>query len=173
MKKGEKALLAGSVLASGAGYAFYKWISKGKTEKSEEENIVDSYRYRRLECYYDIMTKWMELKLNHVSIAEYLKKQGIYRIVIYGHGKIGILLYQDLVREGIKVEYFLDGEIQPDYRTIDNTLVTILKRLPTHIETDAMIVTPSHDFKDIKKGSEKEGYTSPILSLSQLLYQVE
>lgn len=172
MKKGLKTLVSGSILAGSASYGFYKWISKRKDDKTKEENIVDSYRYRRLECYYDIMTKWMELKLHHISIAEYLKRQGIHKIVIYGHGKIGILLYQDLVRDGIKVEYFLDGEIQPDYQSIDNTLVTILKRLPTHIETDAMIVTPSHDFKKIEKGSKKEGYGKPILSLSHLLYQV-
>lgn len=173
MKKGLKTLVLGSILAGGAGYGFYKWISKRKDDKTKEENIVDSYRYRRLECYYDIMTKWMELKLHHISIAEYLKRQGIHNIAIYGHGKIGILLYQDLVRDGIKVKYFLDGEIQPDYHSIDNVLVTIPDRLPLHIETDAMIITPSYDFKVIEKERKKEGYDKPILSLSQLLYQVE
>lgn len=171
MKKEIRKLLTGGTLVCGASYGLYKWISNAKSD--DEEDIADSYRYRRLECYYDIMTKWMELKLHHISIAEYLKKQGIQKIVIYGHGKIGILLYQELVQDGIKVEYFLDGVIQPDYCSIDNTLVTILKRLPAHIETDAMIVTPSHDFKEIKKGSRKEGYAKPILSLSHLLYQVE
>lgn len=172
MKKGIKALLMGGILAGGAGYGLYKWFSKEKNEKKEEEEIVDSIRYRRLECYYDMLSKWMELRLNHSSIAAYLKKQGIRKVAIYGHGKIGILLYQDLIEDGMKAEYFVDGQLQPDYRSIDDTLVTIPERLSSAPETDAMIVTPSYDFDEIEKYCKKNGYKGTILSFSHLLYQV-
>lgn len=172
MKKGIKALLIGGTLAGGIGYGVYKWLTKEKNKKQENEDVIDTYRYRRLECYYDMLSKWMELRLNHNSIAAYLKEQGIHKVAIYGHGKIGILLYQDLAEDGMKVEYFVDGQLQPDYYSIGNTLVTIPERLSLAPEVDAMIVTPSYDFDVIEKKCKKNGYEGAIFSLSHLLYQV-
>lgn len=175
MKKESKVFLIGVTLASGVGYGLRRWFSKAKENEGEAENnnaTEDSYRYRRLECYYDMLTKWMEIRLSDRSIAEYLKEQGIHKVAIYGHGKIGLLLYQDLVKDGIKVECFVDGQLQPDYQSIDNTLVTVVDRVPYAPQTDAMIITPSYDFEDIEKAIKKKGYKGIMLSLSQLLYQV-
>lgn len=168
MKKGIKVFLVGSALISSIVCIFRKF--KLKIDKDEE--LVDSPRYYRLECYYDIMTRWMELKMNHESIADHLKGQGIHKIGIYGHGKVGILLYQDLAETGIKVQYFLDEQAESDFESIDGILVTSPTRLPTMIDTDAIIVTPSFAFDEIESVLKKKGYDKLILSLSHLLYQV-
>jgi hypothetical protein len=169
MKKGTKIALASSGVIGVLAYSFHKLQSIGENKKTDTE---DTLGYRRLECYYDIMTKWMELQMNGESVAAYLEKQGIHKVGIYGHGKVGILLYQDLVKDGMQIEYFLDCQAEQDFVSVDNTLVTAPKRLPLSVETDAIIVTTAYDFDEIEKNLKKEGYHNAILSLSQLLYQV-
>lgn len=164
MKKVGKIMALGAVAALAV-----KWKSIIKWIKSLSQDETESHV--RLQCYYDIMTRWMQNKQEGLHIGDYLRERGIQKVAIYGHGKIGLLLYEDLISENIKVVCFIEkGPMEP-YQSVDNTPVTSVER-NENIGEDAVIITPSFDKEYIEKNLRKNGWNSEILSFSSLLYEM-
>lgn len=55
----------------------------------------------------EIYDKWLEAGIKNKSIVSYLKSEGCYKVAIYGLGKMGIRLYQEIKAE-IDVVCFVD-----------------------------------------------------------------
>lgn len=169
MKKGKKFFLTGGIAALTAGTVCALTRCR---KQSREESVVDTEKYRRLNCYYDIMIKWMYLRQENESPGKYLKSKGIQKVGIYGHGKIGVLLCRELLEDGIEVAYFLDMEAEEDYHSIGDVLVTSPEKVLKQADTDAILVTPAFAFDEIKTRLEKYGYRQEMISLSELLYSI-
>ncbi len=153
----------------GAFGAIYKKIQPLQTETADTENGAT---HQRLNCYYDIMTTWMEHKQNNLLIGDYLLTHSYKKISIYGHGKIGILLYQELQKSGIDVVCFIDGQVSQPFTSIGNCLVTGVSSIQDYEDANAIIVTPSFDFDNISSDLRKNHYKNNIISFSSLLYQM-
>ena len=69
-----------------------------------------------------VIEQWLMNKICHKEIGEYLKNSyKIQTVAIYGAGKLGEFLYDDLVNNSdIKVEYFIDKNADSLYYGIDS-----------------------------------------------------
>lgn len=53
-------------------------------------------------------SKWLQIKLKGICIADYLSEIGIHEVSIYGMGQMGLNLYDELKHSAIRVECFID-----------------------------------------------------------------
>lgn len=66
--------------------------------------------------FYSLLDDWMELRERHISVADYLLPKGIKKAGIYGKGRIGMRLAEELQSHQIEVSCFIDrnAEIMPE-----------------------------------------------------------
>lgn len=136
--------------AVGKYYEVYEKIDFGSINidcNEKHDSLISSYRWKN-----SVLQKWVKNKIYRKEIGEYLSKQGIKRVGIYGHGEIGQLLYDDFSNLDIGVAYFLDR--RADY--LRNKDIPVMYPDKYHGDVDAIIVTiPSDKVKEILI---KQGY---------------
>ncbi len=103
---------------------------------------------KRKNSFYQFLRKWLELKLAGDSIARKLERMWIHTVIIYGAGKHGDILFQDLAFSRIKIIGWIDAKSTekehkglPIYRLDDSVIP----------KADAVIVTPYLEFDGICK----------------------
>ena len=120
---------------------------------------------RRKDSFYQLMCKWVSLKSRNVSVSSILSKCGIEKIAIYGAGKHGRLLYDEIKTEGIvSVIYWVDRN--KNLEVSDSIPIVLCEDITD--EADAVIVTPYLYFESIKAEVEKY-YSGAIISLEDLI----
>lgn len=117
----------------------------------------------RMKVYYNIMNKWMKLREEHKSIAEYLEGQGIQTVAIYGLGDMGKHLEKELEDSKITVKYAINKDAA--YLILDLDVYSPDRDLPP---VDAVIVTPVMEYDEICRGL-REKVSCPILSIADVI----
>lgn len=164
-------LVAGAAFSSG----YLMKATRAVRGKAEEEKS-SSAELNRLNVCYDMLTRWMTNEREGLQIGKYLEGKGIHNVGIYGHGKVGILLYQTLKEEGIPVTYFSDIMTIKKFNGIDG-VIHIPPQDMNKIPVDAIIITPCWDTEEIISGMEKilkkaSFDVKYILPLNALLYDL-
>lgn len=164
----------GCLLVAGAAYSCGYMMKTMKGEHTEE--VSSSAELNRLYTCYDMLTKWMASEREGTQIVTYLKDKEIQNVAIYGHGKIGILLYQTLKEQGMPVKFFLDKMTSKKFLGIDGVACIPLQDMK-EIPVDAIIITPCWDTKQIVSDIEDVLKRCPfdvkyILPLNELLYDI-
>ena len=118
----------------------------------------------RKDSFYQMMSKWMYIKLDGGSLADKLRQRGYCKIAIYGAGKHGRMLFKDLINNGTRVEYFIDREAN-SAEAID---VPILSMADTFPEVDVIVITPYLEFEEIKQNLEQKCKYN-IMALNELI----
>lgn len=116
----------------------------------------------RYESYWRIMDKWLSLKEDKKSIADLLENRNIHSIIIYGMGMLGRHMVNDLKESRITIICAIDR--QQLNNEFSFPIFGINEIIP---KADAVIVTPSYDFKNIKKLLEEKGLNN-IISIESL-----
>ncbi len=158
MKKGMAAVLSaitGGALASASVYnVMNKEIKKEKMLDGKNEAILKAY------------SRWVTLKQEGKSIAEYLKENGYRKVAIYGMHYLGENLYNELKNTDIEIKY-----------AIDRNAANITSSIPVYTpdealeEVDAVIVTAFYFYADIE-GQLGNYLDCPILSLEDILFEM-
>lgn len=123
-----------------------------------------------------VLEQWLCNKIYHKEIADYLFLQlHLRNIAIYGAGRMGELLYDDLVEHNeIAVEYFIDKNADALYYGVDNMDILNLTEVKSAKEVEAIIVTPYRYFESIKKELELIlQYRPQIISLEDVIWKTE
>jgi len=116
---------------------------------------------------YLLMRNWVELKNKGRSIEDVLKNMNVSVIGIYGAGKHGQMLYDELKNTSIKVSIWIDSNPKTSQLYgVDVIPVSDLSR--STMEMDAIVVTPFQDFCSISD-SVKRVTDCPIISLEELV----
>ena len=111
----------------------------------------NGYYKEKYEQYFILMTKWMSLKNNGISIADYVIDNKWKRIGIYGWGNIGKLVYEELKMFDVEVECIIDN-----YSTDERAFsIQELESTKPRFEVDCIIVTPFIDYYVIKQDLER------------------
>jgi len=115
----------------------------------------------------NVLTRWIMLKQNQISIETLLFNRGYKKIIIYGFGKIGECLFYELINSGVTLEGIVDKRgknIVVDYpcTTIENM---------GGMEADAVVVTVLSDYENIKK-CIKEKMDVDVISIEELIYEL-
>lgn len=121
-------------------------------------------RLQKSILFYQILTRWVEMKIKGYSIAEVIKKRGFYKVAVYGYAEIGKLLCQELAQAGMEAAYVLDRKVT---HTEDEKISVFVpqKGLP---EVDAVVVTAVYYFHEIEKELIEMGFHN-IVSLRDLM----
>ncbi len=148
-------------------------LSKGAVTKEFIYTMMDFSRdyekqsqakMNRYSNFYRLLSDWMELKLGGGSLADTLRQMGMGSGAIYGAGKHGRFLYEDLKNSDFEIHFFIDRNQMlqaPDGKKV---------YLPTE-ETprvDVVIVSVYLEFDDIMQSLIGKNY-GKIMSLKSLL----
>ena len=156
-----KGMLAGISLVAGfVGGAATVKIGRKWLESATRKEVAF---YRN--CYH-IMNQWMLLKQDGTSLEKYFEQKGYRSIAIYGMGRMGVMLYEDLKDSHIQVKYGIDQDISCTYSGLN-----IIQPEDTLDKVDVIIVTPFSIFDEIKELlSEKTDI--PVVSIEEMIYEV-
>ena len=143
--------------------------------KSEKElipltlirNMQDAKTYirqiREIQESHYMLTMWLNSHFGN-SIEEYLKREGIKKVAIYGCGFFGRMLYKELFKTDIKVEYMIDQR-----RDIDAD-VEVISPQSQWRRVDAIIISPL-EYQSILD-TWKEHFIYKTLILKKILMEL-
>lgn len=113
--------------------------------------------------YKNIYSEWLTLKQAGLNVADYLYKNGFYKIAIYGYGELGCSLINELKGSVIEIACIIDKKTKYPYSGID---VVLPERFDMNV--DLVIVTALTHYNSIC--SQMKSITkSKICSLENIL----
>lgn len=136
---------------------------KGKYPSENKQYELMQEKNRRYECYWKILHKWLLLKEANKSLSVYLEKNGYYKIAIYGMGMLGKHLIKELEQSNIQICYGID-----QYANSMKSNIPVVSVDGIAEPVDAIVVTVTYDFQNIKKMLEKK-YNYRVISLEYVI----
>lgn len=123
----------------------------------------------------NLLGKWLENKIYHKEISDYIANiLKVKTIAIYGAGKLGELVYDDLLEHQLEIKYFIDRNADSLYYGIDDMTIYNLKEVRSADPVDLIIVTPYQSFENIKKDLERILIFLPkIISIEEIVASTE
>lgn len=135
---------------------FIKEVSTNKDELEELLNIHEENMKQQLQKansnterkndFYVLMCNWVELHQSGMSIADKLLREDVSTVAIYGAGKHGKMLYNELQSTKVKVVCWIDKNCKTE-AIEECPVIGVDCELP---QVDAVIVTPYREFQSIE-----------------------
>jgi len=123
-------------------FMYYKiQMGKGTTKAKQAK----SYELEKYQSYYKIFSSWMVLRNKGRMLSDYFQDRDFKNVAIYGLGRLGICLYEELKNSKINVKYAIDIKAE-NFSYFDLKVVSLESQLET---VDAIIVTPFFEYKKI------------------------
>ncbi|MFR5664731.1 MAG: glycosyltransferase [Enterocloster bolteae] len=141
--------------------------ASGQVEELRRELKYAQARVDKFKCYFDVTNHWLELENNGKRIEDYFHRNNMFHIVIYGWGELGHRLYEALKKSDICIDYTIDSNKKSESDILIKSLSDDI--LP---ETDAVVVTPIMDFKNVSD-ELKQRYSCPIISIEDIINSFE
>ncbi len=138
------------------------YYSLNQKRKYEKEKILSD---KHLEMFL-LFDKWIQNEQNGKKIGDYLKKNKVENVILYGMSYIGRRLYKELLKEDIKIKYLIDKN---KGMNIDNREINQIDECKD--SADIVIVTAIYYFEDLKD-ELKMKFQCPILSLADIIYKM-
>lgn len=113
--------------------------------------------------YFYTLDKWIRLNRKQYVLDDFLIQKNYKNIAIYGLGKMGNQLVEELQGGESRIVYAIDQNYEG--KSFDFPVKTVEDDLET---TDIVVITPSYDFFQIKEKLENK-VSCPIVSLYQLV----
>lgn len=137
-------------------------------EKDFRKRKVNDKAYMAVKYHFlfQLMSNWMALKQQKISIGEFLIARGYQSIAIYGMSHMGLRLIDELKESGPAISYVIDKNMDNLYIDIKKVLVS--EKLE---KVDVVIVTAISHFYEIKE-MLREKLDCPVISLEDLLYEM-
>lgn len=144
---------------------WYKLHSLFKSFFLKENNSRDNNS--KFMCYFYTLDQWLTLKEKNISLEKIFLEKNYKNIAIYGIGKLGNHLVEELKGSNIEVSYFIDKSW--DSRVTIKKVYGLEDDFPN---VDVIVVTPTFDFENIKRVLE-EKTDIRIISLDEILFSVK
>lgn len=151
------------------GYEYLKAVKKAATEceiewtksmKEKDQCIMSLSRHDQL------LDKWLILKEQKINFSLYFNKYGYKHIAIYGMGKLGKHLQQELKDSNVKIVYGIDKNSQKKEASIDVYVPS--QQLPN---TDAVVITILSGYKEVCD-LLREYMNCPLISLEEIIQEL-
>lgn len=145
---------------------FLSGLGAGAMLAAKGENRIICRKQESAEKFrimYQMMERWMQIKQEGRTIAEFFKVAGYHNIAIYGMGDIGQLLLQELNQTGITVLYGIDKS--SDIKTS----VPVYQPTQKLHNVDAVIVTAIAYYDEIEEMLSKT-LKCPIVSMENIVW---
>jgi len=119
-------------------------------------------RSEKFESYLNLLDRWMLLRENGAGLADYLIKNGIKKVAVYGFGILGRHLLRELSGSMLEIVGIVDR--QKDKLHVDCPVYLPSDDLP---EFDVMVVTPYYFWDEIEADFAGRGYR--LISIETLV----
>lgn len=136
-------------------------------KKSNKTILKIKRQKEKMQRYYNLYSKWIDLDIKNKDISEYLLENGISKVIIYGFGPIGINLYDYLLERNIEVVCVVDKGLLEQSGELCVRKIDSL----SNTDVDAVIVTAVHVYESVYNDLRKK-IKCPILSLENILYKI-
>lgn len=122
-----------------------------------------------------VLEQWLTNKIYHKENANYIIHELMAnKIAIYGAGRMGELIYDELLEHPLELKYFIDKNADSIYYGIDDMKIYNLEEVKCADPVDLIIVTPYHYFDEIKKELELTlDFCPRIVSLEEIIARTE
>lgn len=131
-------------------------------------NELNQERESTAKCMENMITlsKWVEVLHEGKAIADYLKKNQIESVAIYGMGVLGERLLEELIISEVNIVYGIDRNFQKKYENL-------IMRSPdeTFQDVQCIIVTPVYYYHVIKRNLEQRT-KAKVVSLQEVLDEI-
>lgn len=135
--------------------------------KNKEITLLRETQYRK-NIYYMFMVEWLNKKNQGKYVADYLKRNQVKKVAIYGMDYIGKCLYDELMMSDIDVCYVIDQK----GKYIEYDIAIPVKKSDENLEkVDAVIVTVLPGYIEIEK-KLKSLEIGTILPLDEIINQL-
>lgn len=95
----------------GKGSCLEVYCAVSSTDSMARSGTELESQLQKYKLFYWVLTRWMKLKTQGISMAAILRKMGYTKIAIYGYAEIGQLLCQELRRDAFEVSYIMDKKV--------------------------------------------------------------
>lgn len=131
-------------------------------KRSDNMNDEKLAKFRHM---YFVLVKWMTINQNDRYITNWFRRNGYSKIAIYGMRELGFLLYDEVVKAGMSVEYIVDKNADNMNIDVESTLYTPDDELPA---ADILVITAVHYSEEIKENL-KGKVNCAIVSLEDII----
>lgn len=155
-----------------------KWVAETSEIRTGDNNKlgveydeiirVKDERINKFTKYFNLMDRWTWILLTDRSIEEFFYKNSFYKVAIYGLGKIGDRLIENIDKiPEVTVVYAIDKSVAK----VSNKFIVydIEDDFP---EADVVIVTPIFSFEEIKDKLASK-VNIPIVSIDEIIYSIQ
>ena len=141
------------------------WIVKSH-RKIHSNAPIRSSEDERLNGYYTLLNKWLELSQHGKSLSSYFEENHYQKIIVYGMGELGQRFCDDLKGTDLEIKYAIDQNAEEQFTDLE--LYSIHDTLP---EFDVIVVTPIFAYEEIRKQLNEMGYEN-VIALDEVIYSV-
>lgn len=144
-----------------------------KLKKCRQELVSERHQVNRHAVNYSMMLKSMLIHQRGRKLADFFTKKHYQKIAIYGAGEIGIMLFDEIRKNGVEVAYFIDSGAQKIERFADcvlreDAIVPVYPMLAEFPYVDALVITPVSIIEEIEKKLEGKIF-APMISLEEVI----
>lgn len=138
-------------------YNFLFYVLKNKDKKNA-----------MFRSYFRTLNQWQYLNESKKTVADYLIKNGISVVAVYGFGHLGKHLFASLKNSSVKISFIIDKNKSI---SCDGIPVVGSDEKLDDDAFDLLIITPSYDFKSIRNNYS---YISDdkIISIEKLIENI-
>ncbi len=131
-------------------------------KKLQETNRILSERL-------NLLDKWLEKRIAGKWIGDYLKKQKINTVAVYGLGAVAERLLEELDKSGIAVTYIVERRRDLQGGQYDGIPVLSANLIRKYKDVQMIIVTPFHAIDKIKENIKKEIPTLHVKGINEII----
>lgn len=140
-----------------------------KDTKKEETHWKE--RADKFKTYYEVTTEWIQTMQNGGCIKEYFEKNKYRKVVIYGKGLLGELLYDEISKtKDVEVICFVDKQSSGESQYEDEIPIIMMEELKDK-QYDIIVVTPVFAYSEIKQELQEIKRDSKIVSLQDVIIE--
>lgn len=120
--------------------------------------------------YESLLYQWAINENRKLTIENYLLDKGVHKILIYGAGIIGELLFQVLKDSKVEVIGFIDQNKGLTLNELHNIPITTLEQVDIECNCDLVIVTLGHLYYEITDKIKKINKRVKTISIETIVF---
>jgi hypothetical protein len=156
--------IVGTILVATAVFIICRLHSLRAIEKA---NRTNSFQLEKYQTYYKLFGSWMVLRNKGRKLEEYFEDHNLKNVAIYGLGRFGLCLYEELKTSSINVKYAIDKNAR-HFSYLNLKVISLENQIET---VDGIVVTPFFEYKRIA-AELRERTACKILNLEDVISSI-
>ncbi|MCJ7713217.1 hypothetical protein MUO66_01985 [Candidatus Bathyarchaeota archaeon] len=156
--------IVATIIIAALVFIFCQLQSRRAIKKAKKEN---SDKLEKYQSYYKVFSSWMVLRNKGRMLTEYFEDRKFKNVAIYGLGRFGLCLYEELKSTNINVKYAIDINAA-HFSYLDLKVISLEDRLEM---VDVIVVTPFFEYKKIIEELRKKT-SCQVVSLEDVISSI-